>query len=148
MSAEAFLDTNILVYCFDSDEPEKQRQALELVESALREGSAVISTQVVQEFLSLATRKFASAFTGDDLRMYLDTVLAPLCRVFPDAVLFRIALEVRAETGFSFYDSLIVAGALRAGCTRLYSEDMQDGRAIRGLVIENPFGSPETAKDR
>ena len=139
MSAEAFLDTNILVYCFEPGEPGKQQRALELVESALRDGSAVISTQVVQEFLSLATRKFASAFTGEDLRMYLEAVLNPLCRVFPDAALYRLALDVREETSFSFYDSLIVAGALRAGCTRLHSEDMQHGRAVRGLVIENPF---------
>ena len=46
---------------------------------------------------------------------------------------------MKDETGYTFYDALIVAGALRAGCTRLYTEDMQDGRAIRGLVIENPF---------
>jgi predicted nucleic acid-binding protein len=139
MSAEAFLDTNVFVYCFDPSEPGKQRRALELVESALRDGVALISTQVMQEFLNVATRKFASAFTGDDLRLYLDGVLAPLCRVFPDAALYRLALDVRDETGFSFYDALIVAGALSAGCTRLLPEDMQHGRAIRRLLIENPF---------
>lgn len=127
------------VYCFDPDEPVKQQQARELVGRVLREGNAIISTQVVQEFLNLATRKFARAFTGDDLRAYLDSVLAPLCGIFPDAGLFQLALEVKAETGYSFYDSLIVAGALRAGCNRLYSEDMQDGQVVRGLVIENPF---------
>jgi predicted nucleic acid-binding protein len=139
MSAEAFLDTNILIYCFDPGEPGKQRRAREIVESALRDGRAVIGTQVIQEFLNLATRKFAAAFTGHDLRTYLETVLWPLCRVFPDAALYQLALDVRDETGFSFYDSLIVAGALAAGCTRLYSEDMQHGRVIRGLLIVNPF---------
>lgn len=89
--------------------------------------------------MNLATRKFTHAFTSDDLRAYLDAVLAPLCQVFTDAELFRLALEVRDETGCSFYDARIVASALRAGCTRLYTEDMQDGRTIRGLVIENPF---------
>ena len=139
MSVEAFLDTNVLVYSFEPGAPAKQQRARGLIEEALRGGTAVISTQVVQEFLNLATRKFTHAFTGDDLRAYLDAVLAPLCQVFTDAELFRLALEVRDETGYSFYDALIVAGALRAGCTRLYTEDMQDGRAIRGLVIENPF---------
>jgi predicted nucleic acid-binding protein len=139
MSADAFLDTNVLVYCFEPGEPEKQQTALRLVESAFRDGNALISTQVVQEFLNLATRKFASAFVGDDLRTYLDGVLAPLCKVFPDAALYQAALEIREETGFSFYDSLIVAEALRAGCARLYSEDMQHGRVVRGLLIENPF---------
>lgn len=144
MSAEAFLDTNVFVYCFDPSEPDKQVCALSLVESALRDGNTVISTQVVQEFLNLATRKFASAFTGGDLQAYLDSVLWPLCAVFPDAPLYSLALEVREETGFSFYDALIVAGALHAGCRRLFTEDMQNGRTVRGLVIENPF----TAKAR
>ena len=130
IGAEAFLDTNVLVYCFDPGAPAKQR-ARELVEEALRNGSGVISTQVAQEFLNLATRKFAHAFTGDDLRAYLESVLAPLCQVFPDTALFRLALEVKDETGYAFYDALIVAGALRAGCTRLYSEDLQEGRTIR-----------------
>ena len=146
MSAEAFLDTNVLIYCFEPGEPAKQRRARELVEQALWDGAAIISTQVAQEFLNLATRKFAQAFTGDDLRAYLDAVLAPLCQVFPDAALFRLALEVKDETGYGFYDSLIVAGALHAGCTRLYSEDLQDGRAIRGLVIENPFRASAAGK--
>ncbi len=105
----------------------------------MRSGAGVVSTQVVQEFLNLATRKFARAFSGNDLQAYLDDVLTPLCQVFPDAALFRLALEVKDETGYSFYDSLVVAGALRVGCTRLYSEDLQDGRLIRGLIIENPF---------
>ena len=139
MSANAFLDTNVLVYCFQPGEPAKQQPAQELVDRALSDGTGAISTQVVQEFLNLATRKFAQAFTGDDLRAYLDAVLALLCRVFPDAALFRVALELKKETGYGFYDSLIVAGALRADCTTLYSEDLQDGRANRGLVIENPF---------
>jgi predicted nucleic acid-binding protein len=139
MSAEAFFDTNVLVYCFDPSEPEKQLRALELVEVALRERRAVISTQVVQEFLNLATRRFATAFSAADLQLYLDGVLAPLCQVFADFALYRLALEIRDESGFAFYDSLIVAGALRAGCARLLTEDLQDGREIRGLRIENPF---------
>jgi predicted nucleic acid-binding protein len=65
MSAEAFLDTNVLVYCFDPSEPAKQQRARGMVEDALRNGSAVISTQVAQEFLNLATRKFAHAFAAD-----------------------------------------------------------------------------------
>jgi predicted nucleic acid-binding protein len=139
MNDKAFLDTNVLVYSFDPSEAGRQEQANRLVGQALDEGSGVISTQVVQEFLNLATRKFAAAFTAGDLLAYLDTVLMPLCGVFPDASLYRSALEVREETGFSFYDCLIVAGAVQAGCSRLLSEDMQDGRMIRGVRIENPF---------
>jgi predicted nucleic acid-binding protein len=55
MSAEAFLDTNVFVYCFDPSDPGKQQRALKLIESAVRDGMAVISTQVMQEFLNIAT---------------------------------------------------------------------------------------------
>ena len=57
----------------------------------------------------------------------------------PSAGLYTQALELKARWKFSFYDSLIVAAALEAGCKRLYSEDLQHGQRIQGLRIENPF---------
>ena len=63
----------------------------------------------------------------------------PLWSVMPSTRLYRHALDVRERYRFSFYDSLIVAAALEAGCTRLLSEDLQDGQVIEGLRIENPF---------
>jgi predicted nucleic acid-binding protein len=73
----------------------------------------------------------------------LTTVLAPLWRVVPSEELYERALEVMARYGYSFYDSLIIASALSAGCTRLLTEDLQHGQRIEGLTIHNPF-SPET----
>jgi predicted nucleic acid-binding protein len=69
----------------------------------------------------------------------MDNVLEPLFRVPASIPLYKRALGVQARYGYSFYDSLIVAAALDAGCNRLYSEDMQDGQRIEGLTIENPF---------
>ena len=60
---------------------------------------------------------------------------------FPSIDLFRQALILQQETHYSFYDSLIIGGALQAGCGTLYSEDLQDGQQIRGLRILNPFTS-------
>ncbi len=57
----------------------------------------------------------------------------------PTLALYRRGLDIRARYGFSFYDSLIVAAALESGCTRIYSEDLQHGQQIEGLIIENPF---------
>jgi predicted nucleic acid-binding protein len=57
----------------------------------------------------------------------------------PTPALFERALEVQDRYGYAFYDALIVAAALEAGCTRLYSEDLQDGQRIGALTIENPF---------
>jgi len=79
---------------------------------------------------------------GDATR-YLATTLEPLWRVQPSAGLFRAALALQARYKFGFYDSLIVAAALSAGCVRLYSEDLQHGQQIEGLIIEDPFRESE-----
>jgi len=141
MSAKFFLDTNIVVYSFDADSPQKKRRAQELVEQALRTHEGVVSTQVVQEFLNVATSKFTAPLTFSDAQQYLHDVLAPLCTVFPSIDLFQQALVLQQETKYSFYDSLIIGGALQAGCEILYSEDLQHGQQIRGLRILNPFTS-------
>ena len=73
-----FLDTNVLVYSFDPESPDKQRRAQTLIQEALRSQRGVISTQVVQEFLSLAVRKFAHPMSVTEAREYLRSVLAPL----------------------------------------------------------------------
>lgn len=139
MSDRYFLDTNIFVYCFDRGDRRKQQRAEKLVAAALEDHLGIISSQVLQEFLNVATRKFVQTMTAAECGAYLSTVLAPLCEVFPSVSLYQQALSVHVETGFSFYDSLIVAGALESRCRWLYSEDLQAGRSIRGLTIQNPF---------
>lgn len=145
MSARYFLDTNVFVYCFDRQNRRKQQQAERLVAKALGDHLGVISTQVVQEFLNVATRKFASPMSLEESRAYIDTVLSPLCEVFPTIALYGEALSLQGDGGWSFYDSLIIASALEARCSVLYSEDMQDGQTIRGMKIVNPFR--EVAKE-
>lgn len=141
MSDRYFLDTNIFVYCFDETSRRKQHQANDLVLGALREHSGIISSQVVQEFLNVATRKFRKPMTASEARAYLKTVLAPLCEVFPSVSLYEQTLSIQSETNYTFYDSLMVASAIEGGCHYLYSEDLQSGHKIRGLTIKNPFGS-------
>lgn len=142
MSDKYFLDTNVFVYSFDNSAPDKKARALALIRSALDNGSGVISTQVIQEFLNVALSKFAVPMTVEDGKTYVRLVLNPLCEVYPDLSLYETCLDIKAETGFSFYDSLIVTGAVKAECTILYSEDMQAGRIIRGVKILNPFLTP------
>lgn len=142
MSAKFFLDTNVLVYTFDAREPVKQARARELVETALSGARGLISYQVVQEFLNVATRRFERPLSQTDAELYLDQVLSPLCEVFPSTGLYRAALGVAGRLRLSFYDSLIVAGALSCGCRVLYSEDLQHGQRIEGLAIVNPFLGP------
>ena len=137
MSAENFLDTNVLVYTFDETDPGKRRQAETLVNESLASGSGCVSFQVVQETLNVLIRRLG--FVTEDARRALQQVLIPLCQVNPTAALYQDAISLQGRYGFSFYDSLVVAAALEAGCTRLYSEDMQHGQQIQRLTILNPF---------
>jgi predicted nucleic acid-binding protein len=141
MPAEFFLDTNVLVYTFDASAPRKRARARALVKTALEEARGVISWQVAQEFLNVALHRFQRPLTVREAAEYLDEVLTPLCRVFPSPDLIRDAVAIHGSTGFRLYDSLIVAGALASGARILYTEDLQSGREIRGLRIEDPFAS-------
>jgi predicted nucleic acid-binding protein len=139
MSVKFFLDTNILVYTFDKNDRAKCKQALSLVGEALETRLGVISYQVVQEFVNVATKKFLAPIQAEDLRLYLGEVLLPMCEVHSSAQVFRSAMRIHEEVGFSFYDSLIVACAQESDCRILYSEDLQHSRAIGGVKIINPF---------
>ena len=139
MSAKYFIDTNIFVNSFDDSQPLKKEQALALIREALETGAGIISTQVIQEFLNVAVQKFAVPMKIEDAREYLRLVLNPLRQVYPDLALYESCLELQAETRCSFYDALILAAAIRGGCKVLYSEDLQDGQALRGVKIMNPY---------
>ena len=130
MKDKYFLDTNIFVYAFDSANPKKQKRANELIKTALENNTGCISFQVIQEFMNVATRKFAIPLSIPDCKKYLNAVLSPLCEDFVNTELYSSTIDVMERWRFSFYDSLIVASALQADCTILYSEDM---------VINNPF---------
>ena len=139
MSAKFFLDTNVLVYSFDSSDRRKQQRAQALIETALESHGGSISWQVVQEFLNVATRKFSVPMKPAESQKYLAAVLGPLCEIYPSVPLYDEALRLKDQTGFSYYDSLIVAAALAAGCDILYSEDLSHGQKIGGVTIQNPF---------
>lgn len=139
MSAKYFLDTNVLVYTFDETAPDKQERARQLVETALLTGDGVISYQVIQEFLNVATRKFKQPLSLADASLYLEHVLNPLCEVPSSSELFGAGLVVANRFRLSFYDSLIVAAAQRSSCKVLYSEDLQHGQVLAGLEVVNPF---------
>ena len=139
MSADVFIDTNVFIYHLDTTDARKHAVAERIVRDGLASGNACISFQVVQECLNTALRKAQIALDLDSARSYLDTVLTPLMRVPASPALYHRALDVQARWRFSFYDSLIVAAALTAGCSRLLSEDLQHGQRIETLTIHNPF---------
>lgn len=122
MSA-SFLDTNVLVYLFDEEDQRKSDIAQERVSQALRTGESIISFQVVQETLNVITKKLLIPVTPEQADTFLTGTLAPLWKVNPSRELYRRGLNIQSRYQFSFYDSLIIAAALEAGCKTLYSED-------------------------
>jgi predicted nucleic acid-binding protein len=136
MSARSFLDTNVLVYTDDGDAPDKKARALELVADCRRDGSGVVSTQVLQEYFVAATRKLgvdaAVARRKTELFGRLQVVAIGLDDILASIDLHRLH-------ALTFWDALIVRAALAAGCRRLYSEDLQDGWRLEGLEVVNPF---------
>ena len=139
MSADYFLDTNILVYSFDKSVPEKMERAQSLISDAIEGRRGIISWQVVQEFLNVARHKFENPMGLEDAVSYFRSVLQPLCTIHSDNEIFQLALSAQLETGYGFYDALIVAAAIKGKCAILFSEDLQDGREIRNTKIVNPF---------
>ena len=100
----------------------------------------MISFQVVQETLNVLMRKGKVVAQADDAIEFMRQALQPLWKVQPSAALYTRAVEVQQRHAFSFYDSLIVAAALEAGCSRLLTEDLQHGQRIgQSLRVENPF---------
>ena len=134
------MDTNILIYTFDANAPHKQRKAYQLVATALKTQAGIISFQVVQEFLNVATRKFKTPLTLQEAEKYTRQVLAPLCEVLSHIELYLKAVKIMERWQYSFYDSLIIAAALQAQCKILYTEDLQHEQLIEStLIIQNPF---------
>lgn len=139
MSVESFIDTNIFIYQLERLDTRKATIAEELIRQSIANKTACISFQIVQECLNTALRKAQIQLSESEIRSYLQSVLGPLLSVQPSIQLYNSALDIRLRYQFSFYDSLIIAAALEAGCTCLYSEDMQDGQQIQSLTIQNPF---------
>lgn len=131
-----FFDTNILVYADDVAAGAKRERALALLEEHVRAGTAVLSTQVLQEFYVIATRKLGvpPALARNKVALF-----GRLDLVEVDLELILGAIDVQRLHQLSFWDALIVRAATVAGCSVLLSEDLQDGQLIDGLRVVNPL---------
>jgi predicted nucleic acid-binding protein len=134
MSGKAFFDTNILLYSM-SDDPRSKRA------EALLAGGGSISVQVLNEFAAVAHRKMKMPWAD------IVEAVAAIQTLCPDPVPITVqthdaALQIAMRYGYHFYDALVLAAALDAGCDTLYSEDLQTGQTIAGrLTIRNPFAT-------
>lgn len=139
----AFFDTNVLVYLFDADAPQKQQIARTLLEREANAGRATLSTQVLQELFVTVTRKLDVPVPHEDAERAVRS-LSGLSVVQIDAALILAAIDAVRRLQISFWDALIVRAALQSGSAVLYTEDLQHGQEIEGLTISNPFASLQT----
>jgi predicted nucleic acid-binding protein len=135
-----FVDTNVLAYAHDRSETGKQPVARALLDGLWRDRAGVLSTQVLQELYVVATRKFDPPMPRVDARE-LVVLYASWPVVQVDVPLILAASELEERHTLSFWDALVVEAARRAGADRLATEDLQPGRRIAGVTIENPFAA-------
>ena len=132
MPAKVFIDTNIVIYSLGSSSPKAALAA------PLFAHQPTLSTQVLSETANVALKKLAMPLSETSKLL---AMLEATCKVeiITPATIQR-ALDIAERYGFSWFDSLIVATALDAGCDLLYTEDLQHGQIIEGkLTVTNPF---------
>jgi len=139
MSDRFFLDTNVLVYALTKSDLSKRAVAMRLLTDAIESGKGIISFQIVQEFFSVAFRRFNPTLTLAEAEQFLAMPLRPLLVVHSSYSLYSQALRLAHQHSISWYDSLIVAAALEAECRILYTEDLQHGQKFDNLRVQNPF---------
>jgi predicted nucleic acid-binding protein len=132
MGLPVFFDSNVLIYAY-TQAGNKTRTAQQI----LSLGGAV-NVQSLNETANTLRRKFNVALPR--IGQIIDAILRISPNPLPVALeTHRAALRICERYGYSLYDGLIIAAAKEAGCTTLYSEDLQHGQVVEGVRIENPF---------
>jgi len=131
-----FIDTNVIVYANDKRDIVKQKLALEIISEGIRNRTAVISIQVLQEFVSVALSKLKQR---EDVVLRQLDLLKNLEIVEPNYSAVCRAVELRKLYGISFWDSLIIVSAENARCSQIISEDLNSGQFYAGITVTNPF---------
>jgi predicted nucleic acid-binding protein len=127
-----FLDSNVLLYAFGND-AQRKNAAKDLLRM-----KPIISTQVMNEVISILYRKFG--FSDDEIKNIYDFMMSNMTIRVIDPASINRAIRLKEKYKYSYWDSLIIASALANECSILYSEDLQDGQNIENkLFIINPF---------
>ena len=138
MSANSFLDTNILIYAHDRSAGVKHDRARELIERLWTSGEGVLSTQVLQELCINLRRKVARPLPTEDIRRLIQDYLSwEIIVNTPESVLQALDIEARYKT--SFWDALVLQAAEASGAMILYSEDLSVGQHYGSIQVVNPL---------
>ncbi len=138
MTAKILVDTNVLVYAYDSSAGKKHQTACDIVKKLWESGQGVLSIQVLQEFFVTVVKKIPHP---------IDEVIAS--EIIKDLMHWKVvnndgnillgAINIKKRYQFSFWDSLIVEAAVSSGANILLTEDLSHQQSVNGLLIQNPF---------
>ena len=137
MIGPLFVDTNVLIYSLDPREPEKRAKAVDLVRSGVARGNLITSPQTLNECYRVLTEKrrlVTQAEARNFLRSLIFTCVAPLSSATTEA-----AWKIQDDTGFHWWDCLMLASAVAASAAVFVTEDLADGAEIGGMRIVDPF---------
>jgi predicted nucleic acid-binding protein len=138
MSDRVFVDTNILIYAYDRMAAEKRDKALDVIKRLWNQGNGVLSTQVLQEFYVNVTKKITHPLSKVKARSIIETYLVwRIEMIRPEHVL--LASEIQERHQLSFWDAMIVISAIQSGAKMIFTEDLNHGQLIEGVIIENPL---------
>ena len=135
---KAFLDTNIIIYAYDTSAGDKHQKARDLLTGLWESGLGMVSTQVLQEFHVTVTRKIPKPLDLTTAREIIADFLT-WDVVVNDGDAILKAIDVQEKHGFSFWDSMVIAAAIAGGAAILLTEDLSGGQKIGGVEIRNPF---------
>jgi predicted nucleic acid-binding protein len=138
MSADVFLDTNILIYAYDRQAEKKHEVAKDIVRHWWEHRGALISTQVLQEFYVNVTSRIPQPLSKAKARELVEQYQAwPVIANTIESIIR--ASEIQERYQLSFWDSLIISSAEKGGAKYVVSEDLSHNQYIAGILIQNPF---------
>jgi predicted nucleic acid-binding protein len=137
---KVFVDTNVLVYAYDMSAGKKAEVAREILLELWDKGTGVVSTQILQEFYVVVTRKIPHPMDARTARGIIEDLMLWEV-VVNDGNSILEAIDISERHRLSFWDSLVVQAASRSGASELLSEDLHPGRTAAGIQVRNPFKS-------
>lgn len=147
MTGPFFVDSNVLIYCYDSATPAKQARASLWMDYLWRFRCGRLSVQVLQEFYVNVTQKVKPGLDRAKARQVIRDLTAWRA-VVNNSFALLVAWDLQDRYELSLWDSLIVAAAHESSCQVLLTEDLQHGQDLGGVVVVNPFlEAPPERKD-
>ncbi len=133
-----FVDTNVLLYCEDGADPGKQQRAVDWMRVLWTRRCGRLSSQVLGEFYTNATRKLRPPMQAGDARAEVRRYQRwqPWLLDHPTV---ETAWAIESRYQLSYWDALIVSAAQQQGCEWLLTEDLQHNQQIDGVRVINPF---------